>query len=342
MMAAKPAKEPSQNVARTPERATARSTRAASSPPAPLSMQISAPRFASSASRFSSNGSGSRLAGFSPTPRLTAMCRGARERRTERHVGLGAGHAEGFFGPRGGQFGKRAVRRAAVGAALEKVVAILGQTGSKPSCVRRESESMTSESGRVQERLQIVPQTPRRSRRCRGGRPLRRGECAGRRRTARSSSRAHKDDLGIGKTLLGGVEQHAGHGHVRAQGDAREHEDAMRLAGNGRRGRRTRDSGPPARARPRPGHGDGHGLREPAARRRRTAAGSKRSARPFRQDAEQRLAAGSSSSARQLGGGVPGDRRAPAVRARSRYTKYLSIRIPSFWRVASGTSERGP
>src|ERR1035441_10382571 len=76
MMAAKPAKEPFQNVAPTPERATARSTRAASSPPAPLSMQMAAPRSPSRWSRLSSNGSGRRLAGFSPTPKLTAIAAG--------------------------------------------------------------------------------------------------------------------------------------------------------------------------------------------------------------------------------------------------------------------------
>src|ERR1700689_102743 len=73
MMEAKPAKGPSQKATAAPERPTARSTRSASAPPAPLSMQIGNSVAASSAKSCSSNGSAILLAGFSPTPRLTAM-----------------------------------------------------------------------------------------------------------------------------------------------------------------------------------------------------------------------------------------------------------------------------
>ena len=38
--------------------------------------------------------------------------------------------------------------------------------------------------------------------------------------------RTHKNNFGVGVTALRCVQQHAGHGHVRAQRHAREHVDA--------------------------------------------------------------------------------------------------------------------
>src|ERR1700689_5381640 len=74
MTEAKPANDPSQQkVMAAPDRSTARCTRSASAPPAPLSIQIDNPVLASRAKSCSSNGSSILLAGFSPTPKLTAM-----------------------------------------------------------------------------------------------------------------------------------------------------------------------------------------------------------------------------------------------------------------------------
>jgi len=72
-MDANPANDPFHVVTTAPERAIARRTRAASSPPAPASTQTGIPVAASRRSSSSSKGSGSRLAAFSPTPRLTAI-----------------------------------------------------------------------------------------------------------------------------------------------------------------------------------------------------------------------------------------------------------------------------
>ena len=141
------------------------------------------------------------------------------------------------------QVRQRLATFAAVRAALEEVVALFrGHRQQAELCEARigiDHEGVRAGAAR----LQFVPGA-RRSRRCRaavGHRGVAR--CADRRRRAQSSARPDEHDSRVGEALLGGVQQHAGDGHVGAQSDAREHEDGPTRAGS-RRGRRTRRSAP--------------------------------------------------------------------------------------------------
>ena len=150
-------------------------------------------------------------------------------------VRLRAGYAEGFFGPGRGKFGERAVRLAAVAAAFEEVVSILPAN---------RQQAQLGEAGigidhhRIRRGQQRLERGPDRQPLAQAA-PLVGDVRVAEARVAGEQivilSRPHKDDLGLWEALLGRGQQHAGHGYVRAQGDAREHEHAVRLEGNGAR-----------------------------------------------------------------------------------------------------------
>jgi hypothetical protein len=109
---------------------------------------------------------------------------------------------------------------------------------------------------------------------------------------------AHENDPSVWEALFGGVQQHAGDGHIGAQRDSREHEDGPRFDGDGAR----YADAPVSR---RVGAGDGwcEEIDVDFAQRRLEAVGQ-----TFGEYAEERLAAGVLEQfARQFGGRVAGD-----------------------------------
>ena len=235
---------------------------------------------------------------------------------------------ESLFGPSRRPVPAARRRSAAIPAALEEVVAIF-RTDRQQSELREARIGIDDQRvGRGEKRFQIGAGRRVARPAFRGGKRQGRVQCADRRRRAGSfSAGPTKTIRACGKRRLAASRSTLVTATSAPERHTREHEDACEV-----RSRRRADADA-AVARRRPHRG---WLARTDRHRRRTAPA--RSGRPdLRRECRRAPGRRRRRRARAAVRRAFGRRwRAPADRARSRYTKYLSMRIPNFWRVAAG------
>ena len=142
-------------------------------------------------------------------------------------AGLRILYVESFRDPPSRQLDECCVAVAAIGSAFEKEVLFSSQTGSNPSCDKRESGSMTMQSGslNIAAMLQVARNRA-------GARSTRTANArfASRRKQLVVLLRIRRDRSRLRKALLDSVENNARDGDICAQSDAGQHIHIARIA----------------------------------------------------------------------------------------------------------------